>query len=142
MTRRAARVELPEVKVAVREPGRSQQNGWIDCVLSENIRFSTATLESYAFAKWEPVIFDAMLVAASVEFADVSCRRPSLGWQRRLSIRIPVDDPARWEAPAVTDALVSALQFVTGDHWSINFFKRKWPARGLGGRSISPVPIV
>ena len=125
MTRRAARMELPEVKVAVREPGRSGQNGWIDCVLSENIRFSTAALESYAFAKWEPVIFDAMLVAASVEFADVSCRRPSLGWQRRLSIRIPVDDPARWEAPAVTDALVGALQFVTGDRWSINFFKRK-----------------
>ena len=125
MTRRATRVELPEVKVAVREPGRSRQNGWIDCVLNTNIGFSTAALESYAFAKWEPVIFDAMLVAASVEFADVSCRRPSLGWPRRLSIRVPVDDPARWKAPAVRDGLLSALHFVTGDHWSINFFKRK-----------------
>ena len=125
MIRRVSGAELPELRVAVREPGRSRQNGWIDCVLNTNIGFSTAALESYAFAKWEPVIFDAMLVAASVEFADVSCRRPSLGWPRRLSIRVPVDDPARWKAPAVRDGLLSALQFVTGDHWSINFFKRK-----------------
>ena len=37
---------------------------------------------------------------------------------------IPVDDPARWEAPAVKDSLLDAIEFVTGDHWSISFFKR------------------
>ena len=42
-----------------------------------------------------------------------------------MSIRLPVDDPARWEAPAVKDGLHSAIEFVTGDHWSISFFKRK-----------------
>ena len=112
------------MKVAVCEPGSSPQDGWLDCELNRNIRFSTAALESYAFSKWEPVIFDAILVAASVEFTDLSCRRPSLGWPRRLSIRIPVDDPDRWEAPAVKDGLRDAIEFVTGDHWSIGFFKR------------------
>ena len=112
------------MKVAVCEPDGSPQDGWLECELNRNIRFCTAALESYAFSKWEPVIFDAMLVAASVEFTDLSCRRPSLGWPRRLSIRIPVDDPARWEAPAVKDSLRDAIEFVTGDHWSISFFKR------------------
>lgn len=97
------------MKVAVREPGRMPQDGWVDCRLNQDIRFSTVALESYAFSKWEPVISDAMLVAASVEHADVSCLRPTLGWARHLSIRIPVDDPARWEAPPVIDGLHSAI---------------------------------
>ena len=112
------------MKVAVCEPGGSPPGGWLECELQRDIRFSPAALESYACSKWEPVIFDAMLVAASVEFTDLSCRRPSLGWPRRLSIRIPVDDPDRWEAPAVKDSLRDAIAFVTGDHWSIRFFKR------------------
>ena len=124
MIRRSSGAVLPKMKVAVCEPGGSPQDGWLECEINRNIRFSTAALESYAFSKWEPVIFDAMLVAASVEFTDLSCRRPSWGWPRRLSIRIPVDDPDRWEAPAVKDGLRDALEFVTGDHWSIGFFKR------------------
>jgi len=114
----------PELKISVCEPDSSPRDGWLECELNRNIRFSTEALESYAFSRWEPVIFDAMLLAASVEFADRSCRRPPLGWSRRLSIRIPVDDPARWEALAVKGSLLHALEFVTGDHWSIRFSKR------------------
>ena len=125
MNRRMSRAGLPEVKIGVREPRRSPPKGWVDCELNRNIKFSTTALESYAFSKWEPVIYDAMLVAASVEYADVLCRRTSLGWPRHLSIRVPVDDPARWEAPAVSDGLLNALEFVTGDYWSISFFKRE-----------------
>ena len=128
------------MKVAVREPRRSPQDGWLDCELNRNIQFSTEALESYAFSKWEPVIFDAMLVAASVEFADLSCRRPSLGWPRRLSIRIPVDDPARWEAAPVKDGLLKAVQFVTGDHWSINFSGRKGGLQNSAGDRLDLFP--
>ena len=120
----ASRAVPPEVKVAVCEPGSSPRAGWLGCELHRDIRFCTAALESYACSRWEPVIFDAMLVAASVEFADLSCRRTAQGWTRRLSIRIPVDDPVRWEAPAVKDSLQDAIEFVTGDHWSISFFQR------------------
>ena len=112
------------MKVTVLEPGSPPQDGWVKCEFGREIWFSTAFLESYAFSKCEPVIFDAMLVAASVEFADRSCQRRSLEWPRRLSIRIPVDDPNRWEAPAIKDSLLDAIKFVTGDHWSIGFFQR------------------
>ena len=123
MNRRPA-VVLPEMRVAVCEPGASPPDAWVECELHRHIRFSTAALQSYAFSKWEAVVFDAMLVAASVEFTDLSCRRRSLGWTRHLSIRIPVDDPDRWEAPAVKDRLLDAIGFLTGDHWSIEFLKR------------------
>jgi len=133
VNRRSFPPVLPEVKVAVCEPGGSPPDGWLECKLHRDIRFCTAALESYAFSTWEPVIFDAMLVAASVEFADLSCRRPSLGWARRLSIDIPVHDPDRWEAPEVKDGLLDAIEFVTGDHWSIRFFKRTERLAHSGG---------
>ena len=100
-------------------------DGWLQCELGRHIRFSTTALESYAFSGWEPVVGDAMLVAASVEFADLSCRRPPRGWTRRLSLRLPVDDPDRWGAPTVKGALLEALRFVTGDRWSVDFFQRE-----------------
>ena len=140
MIRLASGAVPPEVKVAVCEPGSSPHDGWLDCELNRDIRFSTAALESYAFSTWEPVIFDAMLVAASVEFTDLSCRRTPLGWSRRLSIRIPVDDPARWEAPAVKDGLLDAIEFVTGDHWSIGFFKRTEGLDNSGGDRFALFP--
>jgi hypothetical protein len=67
---------------------------------------------------WEPMLYDAMVLAASVEFADRATKRPSRGWARRFDLRIPVHDPARWAAPAVSDALHEALRFLTGDFWS------------------------
>ena len=125
MTRSATSGKLPGVNVAVCELGGSPSSNWLKCVLGEDIRFTPANLESYACSRWEPVIFDAMLVAATVEFADRSCRRPSMGWARRLALRISVDDPDRWRRPVVTDSLLEALRFVTGDHWSVEFSQRE-----------------
>ena len=125
MTRQSSQAALPELSVAVCERGGSPPTGALACELGRNIQFYTGALQAYACSKWESVVFDAMLVAASVEFADVSCRRSSLGWARRLSVRIPVSNRDRWEAPAVKDQLLDALEFVTGDRWSVRFVERK-----------------
>ncbi len=137
MTRSATGGRLPGVNVAVCEPGGSSPSDWLKCELGEDIQFSTADLESYACSRWEPVIFDAMVVAAAVEFADRSCRRSSKGWARRLAIRIPVDDPDRWKKPAVADSLLDALRFVTGDHWSVEFSQREDSSQELTGDRLS-----
>lgn len=92
--------------------------------LQENFFCSTAALESYAFAQWEPVIYDAMVVAASIEYADRSFSRPKLGWRRQFAIRIPVLEPARWMDRSVHDALKDAASFLTGDDWSFEFIRR------------------
>ena len=135
MIRQSFRPPIPELKIRVREPGASVQSGWNDCEINRDIKFSPAALESYAFSKQDPVVFDAMLLAASVEFADMSCRRPQLGWARRLKVRIPVDDPIRWASPAVLKALKDAVEFVTGDYWSFSFYKREFiPDDAIGDR--------
>jgi hypothetical protein len=89
--------------------------------LSNEFRFDTKALVSYAFARWEPVIYDAMVVAGAIEHADRSHARPRLGWRRDFFIRIPVLEPARWQAPAVLNSLTDTASFLTGDGWNFEF---------------------
>ena len=116
---------VPEKAFDVVEPGRQPRKGRAAFDLGRDLRFSTAGLQSYAFARWEPVVHDAMILAAAVEFADRSTKRPALGWTRKIELRVPVHEPDRWSAPAVLDALHDALQFLTGDVWAIEFAQRK-----------------
>src|SRR6266545_3813769 len=96
---------VPCVAVDVVESGARTRKGWLRCQLGHNVTFNTTRLETYCFAQWEPIVYDALLVAAAVEFADRSQRRPALAWQREIALRIPVHDPARWTQRPVADAL-------------------------------------
>lgn len=112
---------IPKIAIDVVEPGQRARKGHSALLLGKDIVFSTIGLESYAFAKWQPVIYDAMVVAAAVEYGDKALRRPSSGWPRQISLRIPVSDPDRWNAPALMESLLDALEFLTGDYWSLQF---------------------
>lgn len=124
MTDTAYKTRISEQGIDVVEQARRSRKDRIVLDLGHDLEFSTEALRSYAFARWEPMLYDAMVLAASVEFADRTMKRPLRGWARRIDLRIPVHDPARWTAPAVSDALHEALRFLTGDFWSIEFVKR------------------
>jgi hypothetical protein len=113
--------------VDVAEPGARSRKGWVSCQIGENVAFNTTRLETYCFASWEPVVYDALLVAAAVEFADRSRRRPALTWERELRLSIPVHDAQRWNARSVAETLRETLCFLTGDRWEISFRERKRP---------------
>ena len=115
---------LPLTRVAVLEKDSRVPRGWIPFKHLEHFRFSTEGLRRFALAKWEDVIFDAMVVCAAVEYADSVARRPPYGWGRHLCVQVPVQDPARWEAPEVVRSLSSALGFLTGDVWEFSFRTR------------------
>lgn len=117
-------VRIPELAIDIVEQGSKVRKGHRKLVLGKDIKFSTAGLESYAFARWEPVIYDAMVVAAAIEFCDRAVKRPSRGWARRFQLRIPVHDPARWNDRSVCSALHDAVEFLTGDYWSFAFVGR------------------
>ncbi len=118
---------FPSVHVDVVEAGTRVRSGRIACEIDGNLTFSTNHLESYCLAQWEPVVFDALLVAAAVEFCDRMRRRHVHRWGRDIELRIPVHEPDRWNAKDVSDALLDALAFLTGDRWSITFVARKSP---------------
>lgn len=116
---------LPYIRVDVHEPGVRPRGGWISCKIGEELKFTTEDLQAYFFAQWHPEVFDALLVAAAVEFCDKSQGRPTHYWAREFDLRIPVHDPHHWNRRNVSDALHDALCFLTGDRWRIEFIARK-----------------
>jgi hypothetical protein len=124
----AARLEPlaePELAVHVVEPGVRPGAGAVRCKIGENVEFSMASLESYFFARWEPVAWDALLVAAAVEFADRTKRRPAYSWSRRFELRVPVHNPRLWNSSKIETTLRDAIEFLTGDEWRFEFVARK-----------------
>jgi hypothetical protein len=117
----------PALKVHVLEPHVSARSHWTLCRIGHNVEFSTDKLESYCVATWEPVIYDALIVAAVVEFADRTLKRPALSWQREFQLVIPVHEPGRWSNKIVSDALLDALDLLTGDRWNVEFAERAAP---------------
>ena len=70
---------LPSKRInIVLENGQERAN-WINCKVGADIQFNTAGLESYYFANWEPIIFDAFLLIAAIDFCDRTVKRPSHG---------------------------------------------------------------
>ena len=125
-----ATVHMPAVEIDVIEPGRRSRKGRIAFDLGRDVKFSTAGLESYAFASWQPVIHDAMVVAAVVEYGDRVVKRPPRGWARQINVRVPVHDPRRWSGAPVLNALQDAVGFLTGDYWNIEFLQRSCDVSG------------
>lgn len=118
--------ELPRLEVVVSEK-RRRADGRTSCVIGEHIQFDENKLLSYCFAEWKPVVFDMLVVAAAVEFCDRLQRRPAIRWSRDIHLEIPVHDKAHWDSPKVKGALLSALCFLTGDRWNVEFVSRKTP---------------
>jgi 7-cyano-7-deazaguanine synthase in queuosine biosynthesis len=120
----AYKAKIPEKAIDVVEAGRPPRKGRVAFDLGRDFKFSTAALESYAFARWEPVIYDAMVVAAAIEYADRTIKRPTLGWARKIALLVPVLEPTRWADPAVSGLLHDVARFLTGDFWTIEFALR------------------
>ena len=123
----SSQMRVPKLEVEVLEKGRRASKNRIACEIGVNLEFSTTRLESYSLASWKPVVFDALLVAAAVEFCDRWQKRPTLGWGRDFFIKIPVHDVTHWKSEAVRHSLIDALQFLTGDRWDIEFVSRHKP---------------
>jgi len=120
--------DVPARAIDVIQGTQRARRGRVSFEIDRDVSFSTEGLQSYAFARWEPVVYDAMVVTAAVEFADRTIKRSSRGWPRRIDLRIPVHEPARWRDPYLSRTLLDALGFLTGDYWSIEFVDRASPA--------------
>ena len=123
MKKRRARPS--EHKVQGVEPGVSLRRGWIPFEYGSQFRFSTEGLRSYGAAAWEEVVFDAMRLCATIEYADATGVRSSSQWARRIALSVPVGDPDRWNTTALLRSLHEALGFLTGDAWRIRFVRRR-----------------
>lgn len=129
----------------VDDEGRTRP-GRIRCRIGTNLQFDAEALASYFFARWEPVVFDALLLAAAVEFCDRIKRRLAYQWSREFELRLPVHKTSRWLRRDVAESLTDALEFLTGDRWRLEFVERKKthdrPQQGLFELPPLEAPIV
>jgi len=114
---------IPERNIEVVGGYQKPRQDYVSLVLGKDIRFKTAELESFGCKRWEPIVYDAMVVAAAVEYADRVVKRPIGGWKRRLTLRISVHELTRWRSSGLASVLHEALSFLTGDEWSIEFIR-------------------
>lgn len=119
------RRQPPALEVHVAERGTRALSAPLRCQIGREVEFSTESLQSYFFSAWRPEAYDAMLVAAAVEFADKSLRRPAHYWRRAFCLRVPVHDVERWQQPSIAGALREALEYLTGDSWEFDFYGRR-----------------
>jgi 7-cyano-7-deazaguanine synthase in queuosine biosynthesis len=124
-------IPTPAIGVDVTEEGARPRRGRLKCQIGRNVEFSTQRLETYCFTDWQPIVFDALLLAAAVEFADRTQRRAAYRWDREIELRIPVHDPDRWNDGWVLKSLHDALDFLTGDRWQVSFTARSTPVNPL-----------
>lgn len=115
----------PEVSVHVAESAARHKSGMVRCEIGREVNFSPDRLSSYFLSSWKPEVFDALLVAAGVEFADRTLRRATHSWARSIRLHVPVHDVSRWEHPSVANSLRDALEYLTGDSWELSFYPRK-----------------
>ena len=123
--------QFPTCCVDVVETGGRAKNGFVRCEIDKHLIFDARGLESYLFAKWEPLVYDALLLAAAAEFCDRLRQRSSLVWAREIHLRLPVFGVEQWKTARIQAALIDALNFVTGDRWSIDFRARRSKAPQL-----------
>lgn len=80
---------------------------------------------------------DFAILAAHVHAADTRLSRVATSqdaWTREIGLVVPVSDPGRWQA--ATPILLRMLNFLTGDHWSLDF-----RPRSAGRATLSPPAI-
>lgn len=118
---------IPLIRVAVVEPGAKAKaaEGWRTAEIGKAIVFKTEDLNDYRTKNWDSRVYDAMLLIAAVEYCDKALKRPGFGWARRIELRLPVHDTARWQNPRVMECVAAALKFLTGDEWKLTFTAAK-----------------
>jgi len=119
---------LKELVVDVVEPNGRCRRGAEPCRINNNITFDIGALESFSSRRWQPLVYDLLLLAAAVEFCDRTLVRSSMNWGRRFKLHIPVHEPYRWKDASVGRALTEALNLLTGDDWHLEFRAQKAPA--------------
>lgn len=120
----------PSFSIDVLHADETPRDGAVPCYIDQHIKFNQDAMQGFVPNIWQPVIYDAMILVASVEICDHSKVRSKMDWARNLNLRIPVHEPERWNDPKVKLTLISALKFLTGDNWSIDFRTTRQPQSG------------
>lgn len=110
------------VRVAVRwKRMKPKRNADYDCVIGKHIKISPMALQDYSATLLTAIQQDLVVIAGAVAYADRMVRRKrAKGWARTIDLTVPVSSSAFWNKPEIMTALLDAIEYVSGDHWTIH----------------------
>jgi 7-cyano-7-deazaguanine synthase in queuosine biosynthesis len=141
-------VQPPAARVLVSYSPLPPKRSEIRCAVGRELIIDPDVLGRYCVRPLEPRIYDLVLIAGAVAFADrVVQRKTSVCWRRELDVSIPTSDPEFWKEKRIGRALTETLGLLTGDVWNLDFKpSRKKPniaqtCLPLGGRRSVVIPF-
>lgn len=95
---------------------------FIDCVIGKDVVLDFDRLQDFSAKLLREVEQDLVLLSGVVAYTDrIVPRRRGTGWRRELTVTLPVNAVSAWKNKSVYDALIDALEYVTGDGWTFEF---------------------
>lgn len=120
-------------------------DGYVDCPVqgdltrlrvafegpNQNFTIAPGKIEAQVVAAMDPMLRDLLEIASAVfaadsEFSRGGLTRQNMGedWTRNMSFKLPVRRPEAWSKPEICEALVDAVEFLTGDRVDFTFFQK------------------
>jgi Queuosine biosynthesis protein QueC len=134
---REAEDAIPSAFIDVCESGARARSATHTCKIGRDLKINLHDLSRFCLVELQPLEDDLLVLAGSVAFADkVVPRHPSVAWRRKIHVRVPVNEPNRWNEPKLHRILISTLDYVTGDLWEFSFKPR------IDRTKVKPQPLL
>ena len=118
---------IPSAKYQVSSQVGKVRKGYIPCRINIDVKIKPDVLSAYCFRELPDKVYDLVLLAAAIAYADRTLtRRPSIAWKREIELISLAADPDFWNRPCIRKKLCDSLALLTGDEWKITFNKRSW----------------
>lgn len=116
------RFQEPEARIVLCNGSSATRKLDTACVIGRDLVVMPEVLSRYCLKPLEPRIYDLVLIAGAVAFADrVVQRKTRVCWRRKLEVVVPTSDPDFWKQTLVLRKLTETLDLLTGDVWGFDF---------------------
>jgi 7-cyano-7-deazaguanine synthase in queuosine biosynthesis len=114
--------QVPAARIVLGYNSSPSRGSEIRCTVERDLVIKPERLGRYCVRPLEPRIYDLVLIAGAVAFADrVVQRKTRTCWRRELEVVVPTSDPDFWKQTVVVKNLIETLQLLTGDLWIFHF---------------------
>ena len=140
---------VPEARIVLCNSSSPTTRSEIRCAVGRDLIIKPEVLGRYCVKPLDPLIYDLVLIAGAVAFADrVVPRKTSVCWRRELEVVVPTSDPEFWKQAIVVRKLTETVELVTGDVWSFRFKPTRKKTKvdpqaslSFGGLSAAVIPF-
>lgn len=121
--------QVPAARIVLSNSSSPSRGSEIRCIIGRDLIVNPEALGNYCVKPLEPHVYDLVLIAGVVAFADrIVERKTRACWRRELEVVVPSSDPDFWSQETILRSLTGTLELLTGDLWSFQFCRsRKKP---------------